>query len=522
MVAQCAAVAVWVASAAGGVPWWVAVSAGVLTAALLSVRIRGRGVLDLAVILVRYRFPARREPGDLRDFPQSTGRPVGLRWDGTTVSTVVEVLPPPGIVTRIGRDGSDSEVTLPIAAIGACLRRHDVVLDGIDVIAHGRRVLDATPAGQVYSRLVGPLPAAATRTVWVVVRLDAAAAPDAVERRGGGADGAARTVLASTHRVVRTLGESGCAARILSSSEIRGAMGRVSHGADPFDARASWRHVQLPVGFNTGGGVDPRRIDAASLSRVWTVPSLSTTTVLRLRPGAGGSIRVGAHARFTSRTPDGPDLGGVRPHHGRHRDMFLASLPCGIGGLEDVTAQGSVPDLDELAFPVAGCGQLIGSDGSGRAVAARLTGPGVRSVYIAGELYLAQQIVFRAVAVGARVLVHTDRPDSWRPLLDGAAGPDRLRIAGEHPGDREFDTVVHDGIAPLPSESHATVVHVHTRPDTWPRDRPTVSIVQPNAAGDRIVLTARGRRTALTLVTIAAETAHIGRPRAVSDRVAAH
>lgn len=510
----------WAVAAGCGAPWWVAVPLGALAAGSVFVRVHGRDLAEFVTAVARYRSPAHRDRGSLHDFPRPSGRPVGLRWEGTCVSAVVEVLPPPGLVTRIGRDLAESAQTLPLDAIGACLHRHDVVLDGIDVVAHGRRVLDATPAGQVYAQLVGPLPAAASRTVWLVVRLDTAASPDAVQRRGGGVDGAARTIIASTRRVVRALGESGCAARILSAQEIGSAVTRVAHGSDPFDVPAAWRHVRLPIGYNTGGIVGSRSIDAAALSRIWAVPSLSATAVVRLRPGDGGTVRVGSLARFTVRTPDRAELGGTHPVPGRDRDMFLASMPCGIGGLEDLTDPRTVRDLDGLALPVAGCGQLIGSDDAGRAVAVRLTGPGVRSVHVAGELYLAQQIVFRAVAVGARVLIHTDRPDSWRPLLDGAAGPDRLRIAGEHPGDREFDTVVHDGVGPVASEPHATVVHVHTSPDGLPRDRPTVSIVQPHAAGERIVLTARGRRVPLTLVTIAAETAHIGRPRAV-ERVAA-
>ncbi len=53
------------------------------------------------------------------------------------------------------------------------------------------------------------------------------------------------------------------------------------------------------------------------------------------------------------------------------------------------------------SYPPAGCGQLIGSDDYGHGITARIAGPGVGMVYVAGELYLAQQLVFRAVATGA-------------------------------------------------------------------------------------------------------------------------
>jgi type VII secretion protein EccE len=494
----------------------VAPTAAATTAALVLIRIRGRDAVDTATTLLRHTFPRVHGPAEIRDTARPTGRPVGLRWDGTCVTAVVEVLAPAGVITRLGRDRADSSQTLPVGALSDCLRRHDVTLDAIDVVVHGRRVLDATPAGQVYAQLIGPLPAAATRTVWLALRLDASTCRDAVDRRGGGTEGATRTVTAAARRVVRTLGDSGCAARILTAPEIRSAALRVTHGADPLVAERSWRHVRLPVGFSTGGVLDPRRLDASTLTHIWTHPSLSSTVTVRIRPGSFGATRVGGLVRYATRTPDGPVTSGARTVHGREREALLACLPYATNGLEGITdlRNANRDDLDGLALPVTGCGQLIGSDESGRAIAVRLTGPGVRSVHVAGELYLAQQIVFRAVAIGARVVIHTDRADAWRSLLNGAASPDRLRIAGEQPGDREFDTVVFDGVRPT-GRPHTGAIHVHAHPDQWPREHPTVAIEQPNGSGERVVLTTRGKRMTLTLVTIEAESAHIGRPRVV-------
>ena len=62
-----------------------------------------------------------------------------------------------------------------------------------------------------------------------------------------------------------------------------------------------------------------------------------------------------------------------------------------------------------------------------------MTGHGVRSVYVAGELYLAQQIVFRAVAVGARIVgvevaracVRAFLDGRWKAIAPQANGPAR-------------------------------------------------------------------------------------------------
>ncbi|MGN0041654.1 MULTISPECIES: type VII secretion protein EccE [unclassified Rhodococcus (in: high G+C Gram-positive bacteria)] len=515
VIAQISAVAVWAAVHGATGRMWPAVAAGALVAAALIIPVRGVDAITFASTLVRYRFGRRGHEAVLRDFPQPAGRPIGLSWDAPYVTAVVEVVSRPGQVMRLGRDSVEAEVTLPLDAIASCLRRHDVTLDGIDVVTHGWRVRDSSPAGQVYAHLLGPLPAAAERTVWLALRLDVSTCGEAIARRGGGAEGAARTVAAAARRVVRVLDEGGCAGIILSASDIENASRRVAHGVAPAEFARHPHHVPLPMGFNSGGYFDPRRFGRRAATSVWTYPALSSTLVVRLRPGDHGAVRVAGSARFTTRSPVVPALPGLRCPYGLDRESLTAALPVAAPRLEHVAPLRDVSagELDGLALPPGGCGQLIGSDDAGRAVTVRLFGPGIRSVHVAGELYLAQQVVFRAVAVGARVLLYTDRVGAWRPLLDGAAGPDRLRVAGEYADDRKFDTVVYDGVRPTTVPPQVSAIHVQMHPDSLPGERPTVLLHQPGASGDRILLTTAGTRVRLTLVTIAAETTHIGRPR---------
>lgn len=516
LVVLCTAAAVWSVALWSGAAMWLAVAGALLVVLLGLARIRGRSAVSSAATFLRLRRGSVEPRGVVRDFLPADGRPVGLRWEDRFVTAVVEVVPSADRMTRIGRDTATTDAVLPLEGLAACLRRHDVVLDGIDIVLYGRRLRDSTPAGQVYEQLVGPLPAAADRVVWLVVRLDATSCLDAIARRGGGSDGTARTVVAAARRVLRVLGDAGCTARILAARDLDRITRLVSHGAVLPEIGESRTAVTLPAGVNTGGSFDPHRIDRASTTAVWSCPALSSTLTVRLRPGDHGSVLVGALARFTTRSRENATVPGLRGERLRHRDSFIAGLPLGISGLENIAPlrRMDADALGELALPSSGCGQLVGSDDAGRAVTARLSGPGVRTVYLAAELYLAQQVVFRSVAVGARVVVHTDRPGAWRPLLGTAAGPDRLRLAGEFAGDRDFDTVVFDGVRPSTVPPHATAVHVHLHPDQWPRDTPTVSLLQPGAAGDRVVLTVGTRRTLLTLVTIGPETTHLGRARA--------
>jgi type VII secretion protein EccE len=114
VLAQCLAIAVWAGVYTVGAPLLVAVTAGAGTALAMLVRVRGRGIVDVVRALWQYHFGYRTSGATVRDFPQDPGRPVGLRWDGTHVAAVVEVLPPSGGFTRLGRDSEDAANVLPL------------------------------------------------------------------------------------------------------------------------------------------------------------------------------------------------------------------------------------------------------------------------------------------------------------------------------------------------------------------------------------------------------------------------
>lgn len=140
-------------------------------------------------------------------------------------------------------------------------------------------------------------------------------------------------------------------------------------------------------------------------------------------------------------------------------------------------------------------------------------------MYVAGELYLAQQLIFRALAIGERVLIRTDRPHSWEHLVTTIGNPERLTIATEtHQPDADFTATVVDGVlAPAP-HAGITTVYLTGDPLGWPDTRPELSIHQPGAVGNRITLRTGTTREELTLVSIPSETTYIGRPRGHTPR----
>ncbi|WP_280359023.1 type VII secretion protein EccE [Nocardia otitidiscaviarum] len=516
--AQLAGLAAGLAAFACGATWWAALAVGLALMAALLIPLGKRPVSSWLATWWRCRRQRDYRIGDTLDFRAADGRSLGIYRDGSRVVAVVEVLATRGGLTRLGSGTVHASHLLPLPELATCLRQHDILLAGIDIVAHGFRSRSGTPAGASYEKLLGPLPATAHRTVWLAIAFDPLRCPQAARRRGGGLSGACRAVSIATQRVVRTLADADCTARILTAPEIRQAAVQVTGGLDPRELTQQWRGAEVGNGVNIGAAVDPRRLGTDVLDSLWVPPTRGTTVVVRLRPGRSArTVRVGAAWRLTMRElPEKP----LQPHmismNGRHRDGLLAHLPLAVPGADTAvpTDEFPVADLDALRLPSAGCGQLLGSDAEGRGVAIRLVGQGISRVYVAGELYLAQQLIFRALAIGERVLIRTDRPHSWEHLIATIGNPERLTIATEtHQPDADFTATVVDGVlAPAP-HAGITTVYLTGDPLGWPDTRPELSIHQPGAIGNRITLRTGTTREELTLVSIPSETTYIGRPR---------
>lgn len=497
---------------------WIALGVAVVIGAIPLIPIGRRVLLDWIATWWHFRTHREYRIGDSDDFRGPDDRSLGLYWDESRVVAVVEVLPPPGGLTRIDRTAVHASHLLPMAELATCLAQHDILLSGIDIISHGHRSRSGTPAGAIYESLLGPLPATAHRTVWLAIGFDMVDCPGAAARRGGGDEGAARSVTIATQRIVRTLEDAGCASRLLTASEIRSAVRQVIQGADVRDLTHRWRYAELGNSVNIGAAIDPKHLGSEILSQLWVAESRGTTVAVRLRPGAtADTVQVGAAWRSTLREmPETTKSKGMVSVHGRHRDSLLAHLPIGIPYLEDVvpTAEFPIEVLDSLALPSSGCGQLIGSDDEGNGVALRIIGAGISAVYVAGELYLAQQLVFRSLAVGERVLVRTNRPQAWYQLIETIGNPERLMLAVEtHQSDAGFTATVVDGVmAPAP-HAGITTIYVTGDPMGWPATKPDLSIQQPGAIGSRVVLRTATTQIPLNLVSIPREHTYIGEPR---------
>jgi len=135
--------------------------------------------------------------------------------------------------------------------------------------------------------------------------------------------------------------------------------------------------------------------------------------------------------------------------------------------------------LSDLALPASGCGQVIGADQEGRAVALPVFGPQISRVDIVGTLHLAQQVVLRSLALGARVLVHSRRPAFWRDMVEVVGRHDLLWVADfnrraiQAGAERNYTVEMFDGV-PEQSVRIGVTTMVLAPPNTRPSDQADV------------------------------------------------
>ncbi|MFG1605556.1 type VII secretion protein EccE [Actinoplanes sp. NPDC049265] len=201
-------------------------------------------------------------------------------------------------------------------------------------------------------------------------------------------------------------------------------------------AQATYRLVRWP-GLSTETG---RRL----ISRMLSLPAAATTVSLTAGPHAeNGAPTVAVDLTVRLAAPDqailgfaaqtlrklvAAEKGHVRRLDGEHLEGFAATLPLGGGPLVEVPgrpADGALPPtvMDGLELTIGSAGMMVGRNRSGDPVVTRLFRPEQTRALLVGGVRCAQLISLRAMALGARVVVQTARPQAWEPFVRGAAVP---------------------------------------------------------------------------------------------------
>jgi type VII secretion protein EccE len=433
-------------SVAGGVavalllekPGWNGAVAGLGAAVILAVRIRGLTISRWMSARLGFWYELRRRKRRTQRFEPfdsqpSAGPPIGFHWDGKLLISMIRIVADPQAITVLEPGITVSGQTIPVRVLADCLRQFDITVDSIDVIIQGARSHDRSQIGAVYDAVLGPLPAIAERSVWITVRVDPALCPDAVRNRGGSWDAMVRTAATATRRVANRLSDAGLRSEIMTAAEITGATAELSHRVDVGTLDETWSACRKDRLELRSFVVEPSMFTSAGLDLPWTVPSHSTSMCVSLRRddrhdliALRGLVRFDNHGRGRVHLHDLGQLSGRQ----------YAALICGLPlpaprrAVQHWVSGKGVGAVGDLALPACGCGLVIGADDEGRAVALPLFGPGVKRVEMCGTLHLAQQVVLRSLALGARVQVHTRRPAAWRTMVEQVGDPTQLGING--------------------------------------------------------------------------------------------
>ena len=238
-------------------------------------------------------------------------RPLGLAWHNGTWTAVLLVDPAPELVIPVG--GSPN---VPLGALAPCLEDRGVVLDAIQAVWHcypGSAALPAnSPALASYLEVLGPLPAAARRTIWIAVRLDPRRCPAAVRERGGGVVGAHRALIGALSRVRNALESRGVPTRPLDPDELLKAsisaaeLTAVAGANMRVGLREHWAGVTAAGIGHASYAVTgwPRGKAATSLNALTGVRTLSATVTIAMSPGTEqDQVGMRGLVRVSARTP---------------------------------------------------------------------------------------------------------------------------------------------------------------------------------------------------------------------------
>ncbi|WAJ46379.1 type VII secretion protein EccE [Mycobacterium sp. Aquia_216] len=442
-------------------PGWYGAAVGLVIAVAMLVPVRGGSLPHHVVERLGFWYDRRRRgrrPHSFETFDAelSEGAQIGFHWDGKVLVSLMRIEQNPQALTIMEPAMTVSGEMISLRMLAECLQQFDISLESIDVVSRGVRVRSRDHIGAVYDAVLGPLPAIAARTVYVAVRMDPTRCPAAVRHRGGGWEGIVRTAATATRRVGNRLVDAGLRPHIVTAAEIAAVTEELSGGMELHDLDETWQacrngRLELRTFF-----LKPSMFTASGLGLLWTVPTQSTTICVTLRREERDDlIKLRGLVRFDTYGRTRVDLPGLGQLPGRQYAALVCALPVPSPrrALRHWVFGKGLESVGELALPASGCGQLVGADERGRAVAVPLFGPRVQRVEMCGTLHLAQQVVLRSLALGARVRVHTGRSAAWRAMAEQVGDHELLNINGHNaeaaPTGRasEYSVEMFDGVA---------------------------------------------------------------------------
>ena len=373
-------------------------------------------------------------PGARVEHSDLAGDPAAVIVDGTGVTAVLELGDPASLLVEVLPALPSPASLLPPASVEHPPVRIQLLLTGVP--APALQAGGGTPANS-YRQLTEGRLLGHSRALLAVRVLHAEGFTEQDLRHA---------LSGLIRKLPRRLGP--VPARPLGEAAAIRVIAELSHGDGTGTAQETWPGLRVgglaQATFRLDRWPDLRHETARRLvSRLLALPAAATTVAVTAGPraAASGSARLDLTVRLAA--SDAPSLGiatqalrkllaGERAHarrlDGEHLDGLATTLPLGGGPMSDVPGHHNNGMLDNgwlegLELPVAVSGLMLGSNRHGEPVVTRLFRPEQTRALLVGGVRCAQLIALRAMALGARVVVQTARPQVWSPFVRGAAVP---------------------------------------------------------------------------------------------------
>ena len=244
-----------------------------------------------------------------------------------------------------------------------------------------------------------------------------------------------RSLTSASRRISRRLAP--LRARRLDGDAVLRVLTELAHH-DGSAVRESWGHSVVgglvQASFRLRRWPDLRAETARRLvPRMLALPAAATTVVIGAGPGPSADLTV----RLASDTPAhlaaaaqalrrlvSAEGAAVSRLDGEQLPGTAATLPLG-GGTPPLVRRRQVtpPAIDALDLPYGVAGLMIGANRHGAPVVVQLFRPEPTRAVVVGGMTATQLLVFRAMGLGARIVVQTARPQAWEPFVRSASAP---------------------------------------------------------------------------------------------------
>ncbi|WP_436524646.1 type VII secretion protein EccE [Actinoplanes sp. HUAS TT8] len=429
---QAAAVLVLVGIAASGPARFLAMACAVLALILTWSRARGHWAFEWLGAGLRFRA-ARRPAGTVFDrvAPGTRvtsidlpGGPVAVLDDGSGLTVLLEVGDPADLLA-----GTSHELTAPWEIVAGDNRERPSCRVQLLLSAAPAATAGTGPIVTSYRALADGRAFGHARAVLAV----------RVRRDEGGSDVASRRALTG---LVRKLTKRLTAHPLDRAAAIR-TITDFAYGVPAAEVHEEWSSLRVgdlsQTTFHTSpeAGVTP---SAELLTRLLRLPVAATTVALTAELPESGSadpLSISLAVRLTASDPAALEsaaasvrrLVALRRRDGDHLRGLAATLPLGASGrpLQEEygwhpkRASPASPRFDRLVLPTTWSGVVVGRNRHGNPLPIRLFRTEPTRMLLVSGLRCAQLLVFRSLAVGARVLVRTRRPREWAAFARGTA-----------------------------------------------------------------------------------------------------